>query len=75
MQQRVGLDLAGRGVGFGLIAQMGDQVGSKKAGKTFLTLEGKEAPLPPAAVPSGEVLGVQFACLSMEGRLLTYPLD
>ncbi|XHS76817.1 DNA topoisomerase IV subunit A [Burkholderiaceae bacterium UC74_6] len=68
------LVLAGTG-GFGLIAQLGDLVGSKKAGKTFLTLEGKEAPLPPAAVPAGEVLGVQLACLSMEGRLLTYALD
>jgi len=68
------LVLAGTG-GFGLIAQLGDLVGSKKAGKTFLTLEGKEAPLPPAAVPAGEVIGVQLACLSMEGRLLTYALD
>ena len=68
------LVLAGTG-GFGLVAQVGDLVGSKKAGKTFLTLEGKEAPLPPAAVPAGEVLGVQLACLSMNGRLLTYALD
>jgi topoisomerase-4 subunit A len=68
------LVLAGTG-GFGLIAQVGDLVGSKKAGKTFLTLEGKEAPLPPAAVPAGEVIGVQLACLSMNGRLLMYALD
>ena len=68
------LVLAGTG-GFGLIAQVGDLVGSKRAGKTFLTLEGAEAPLPPAAVPANEVLGVQLACLSMNGRLLTYALD
>ncbi|HEY4083765.1 MAG TPA: DNA topoisomerase IV subunit A [Burkholderiaceae bacterium] len=68
------LVLAGTG-GFGLIAQVGDLVGRQKAGKTFLALEGQEQPLPPAAVPVGEVLGVQLACLSMNGRLLTYPLD
>ena len=68
------LVLAGTG-GFGLIAQVGDLVGRQKAGKTFLTLEGQEQPLPPAAVPVGEVLGVQLACLSMNGRLLTYALD
>ncbi len=68
------LVLAGTG-GFGLIAQVGDLVGRQKAGKTFLTLEGAEAPLPPAAVPVNEVLGVQLACLAMSGRLLTYALD
>ncbi len=68
------LVLAGTG-GFGLIAQVGDLVGRQKAGKTFLSLEGDEQPLPPSAVPVGEVLGVQLACLSLNGRLLTYPLD
>ena len=68
------LVLAGTG-GFGLIAQTGDLVGSKKAGKTFLALEGDEKPLPPALLPAGEVLGVQLACLSLEGRLLTYAID
>jgi topoisomerase-4 subunit A len=68
------LVLAGTG-GFGLIAQLGDLVGRQKAGKTFLALEGNEQPLPPAAVPAGEVLGVQLACLSLNGRLLTYALD
>ncbi|OYU26992.1 MAG: DNA topoisomerase IV subunit A [Burkholderiales bacterium PBB2] len=71
-QQR--LVLAGTG-GFGLIAQVGDLVGRQKAGKTFLSLEGTEQPLPPAVVPAGEVLGVQLACLSLNGRLLTYGLD
>ncbi|MDI4631796.1 DNA topoisomerase IV subunit A [Pelomonas sp. V22] len=68
------LVLAGTG-GFGLIAQVGDLVGRQKAGKTFLSLEGEEKPLPPAAVPHGEVLGMQLACLSLNGRLLTYALD
>lgn len=68
------LVLAGTG-GFGLIAQIGDLVSRQKAGKTFLSLEGEEKPLPPAPLPGGEVLGVQLACLSLQGRLLTYPLD
>ncbi|MDT8998947.1 DNA topoisomerase IV subunit A [Paucibacter sp. APW11] len=68
------LVLAGTG-GFGLIAQLGDLVGRQKAGKTFLSLEGDEKPLPPSPVPTGEVLGVQLACLSLNGRLLTYALD
>jgi len=72
------LVLAGTG-GFGLIAQLGDLVGRQKAGKTFLSLEGEEKPLPPSPVPAGEVLGVppvvNLACLSLQGRLLTYALD
>lgn len=66
------LVLAGTG-GFGLIAQVGDLVGRQKAGKTFLSLEGEEKPLPPSAVPEG--LGQQLACLSLQGRLLTFALD
>ncbi len=61
--------------GFGLIAQVGDLISRQKAGKTFLSLEGEEKPLPPSPVPAGEVLGVQIACLSLNGRLLTYALD
>ena len=61
--------------GFGLIAQVGDLISRQKAGKTFLSLEGEEMPLPPSPVPGGEVLGVQVACLSLNGRLLTYALD
>uniref|UniRef100_UPI00286CBC8E DNA gyrase subunit A n=1 Tax=Roseateles sp. TaxID=1971397 RepID=UPI00286CBC8E len=68
------LVLAGTG-GFGLIAKIGDLVGRQKAGKTFLSLEGDEKVLPPAAVPTGAVLGVQLACLTLNGRLLTYALD
>ncbi|MDC8771379.1 DNA topoisomerase IV subunit A [Roseateles albus] len=68
------LVLAGTG-GFGLIAKVGDLVGRQKAGKTFLSLEGEEKILPPAPVPAGEVVGVQMACLTLNGRLLTYALD
>ncbi|WP_186830670.1 MULTISPECIES: DNA topoisomerase IV subunit A [unclassified Roseateles] len=66
--------LAGTG-GFGLVAEVGDLVGRQKAGKGFLSLEGEERPLPPAVVPAGEVAGVQVACLSMAGRLLTFAID
>jgi topoisomerase IV subunit A len=74
-QQR--LVLAGTG-GFGLIAQVGDLIGRQRAGKTFLSLEGEEKPLPPAVVPAGEAVtanGPMLACLSLQGRLLTYGLD
>ena len=67
------LVLAGTG-GFGLIAEVRDLVGRQKAGKSFLSLEGAEKPLPPSLVPS-DIVGAQLACLSMAGRLLTYPLD
>lgn len=70
--------LAGTG-GFGLVAEVGDLVGRQKAGKSFLSLEGEERPLPPSVVPvaaaKGEPAGVQVACLSMAGRLLTFAID
>ncbi|EHR71635.1 DNA topoisomerase IV, A subunit, proteobacterial [Burkholderiales bacterium JOSHI_001] len=68
------LVLAGTG-GFGLLAQLGDLVGRNKGGKTFLALEAGEHPLPPSAVPVGELLAQQLACLSLTGRLLVFPLD
>ncbi|OWQ92965.1 DNA topoisomerase IV subunit A [Roseateles aquatilis] len=68
------LVLAGTG-GFGLVAEVGDLVGRQKAGKSFLSLEGEERPLPPAVVPAGAVAGVQVACLTVGGRLLTFAID
>ncbi|MBT9488495.1 MAG: DNA topoisomerase IV subunit A, partial [Rubrivivax sp.] len=68
------LVLAGSG-GFGLLAQVGDLVARQKGGKTFLTLEGDERPLPPALLPAAELLGLQLGCLSAAGRLLVFPLD
>jgi topoisomerase-4 subunit A len=68
------LVLAGTG-GFGLVAQVADLVSRQRGGKTFLALEGGEQPLPPSALPAGELVGVQLACLSLGGRLLVYPVD
>ncbi len=65
------LVLSGTG-GFGLVAEVGDLVGRQKAGKSFLSLEGQELPLPPAVVPAG---ATQLACLTLSGRLLTFTLD
>jgi len=62
--------LAGSG-GFGLIAQLGDLQSRQKAGKTFLSLEGTEQPLPPSPIPEGQ-LALQLGCLTAEGKLLTY---
>ena len=61
--------------GFGLLAQLGDLVSRQKGGKTFLSLEPGEKPLPPSAMPAAELLGAQLACLSLGGRLLVFPLD
>ncbi len=70
--------LAGTG-GFGLVAEVGDLVGRQKAGKSFLSLEGEERPLPPSVVPAGaakgDAAGVQVACLTMGGRLLTFAIE
>ncbi len=67
------LVLAGSG-GFGLIAQLGDLQSRQKAGKTFLSLEGTEQPLPPSPIPEGQ-LALQLGCLTQAGRLLCYGLD
>ncbi|MBB3196714.1 DNA topoisomerase IV subunit A [Roseateles terrae] len=65
------LVLSGTG-GFGLVAEVGDLVGRQKAGKSFLSLEGQELPLPPSVVPAG---ATQLACLTLTGRLLTFSMD
>ena len=62
--------LAGTG-GFGLMAKLGDLVARQKGGKSFMSLEADEKPLPPAVVDGA----TQVACLSLAGRLLTFGLD
>jgi topoisomerase-4 subunit A len=61
--------------GFGLLAKMGDLLSRQRGGKTFLALEPGETPLAPSAVPTGDLLGQQLACLSNGGRLLVFALD
>jgi topoisomerase-4 subunit A len=58
--------------GYGFLATMESMTGRNRAGKAFLTLEGKERPLPliPVADPKAEV-----ACLSSDGRGLVFPVS
>ncbi len=63
--------LAGTG-GFGLLARIGDLVSRQRGGKSFLSLEAGEKPLPPSLVSEATT---QVACLSLAGRLLVFGLD
>ncbi len=62
--------LAGTG-GFGLLAHVGDLVSRQRGGKSFLSLEADEKPLPPSLADGA----VQVACLAMSGRVLVFGLD
>ena len=62
--------LAGTG-GFGLLARVGDLVARQRGGKSFLSLEAGEKPLPPSLADAQ----TQVACLSLAGRLLVFALD
>ena len=57
--------------GFGLLARVGDLLSRQRGGKSFLTLEPGETPLPPSPVRDA----TQVACLSASGRLLVFRLD
>jgi topoisomerase-4 subunit A len=63
--------LSGTG-GFGLMAKVGDMLSRQKGGKSFLALESEERLLPPVPVL---VDHARVACLSLDGRLLVFPLD
>jgi topoisomerase-4 subunit A len=58
--------------GFGLLARARDMLGRNRGGKSFLSLESSEKPLPPAAVAASHS---QVACLAADGRLLVFALD
>jgi topoisomerase-4 subunit A len=62
--------LAGTG-GFGLLARVGDLQSRQRGGKSFLSLEAEEKPLPPSLADAQS----QVACLSLNGRLLVFGLD
>lgn len=57
--------------GYGLLALVGDLFSRQRAGKSFLTLEPGEAPLPPVLADDT----TQIACLSSAGRLLVFSID
>jgi topoisomerase-4 subunit A len=58
--------------GFGLLARVGDLVSRQRGGKSFLSLEADEKPLPPSLVTERTA---RVACLAMSGRLLVFGLD
>lgn len=58
--------------GNGFLTRVGDMTGRQKGGKSFLTLDDGDAPLPPA--PIGDD-ATHVACLSANGRLLLVGLD
>ena len=57
--------------GFGLLARVGDLLARQKGGKSFLSLEASDKPLPPSLTDAQ----TQVACLSLAGRLLVFGLD
>jgi topoisomerase-4 subunit A len=62
--------LAGTG-GFGLLAHVGDLVSRQRGGKSFLSLEADDKPLPPSLADGA----AKVACLTLQGRLLVFGLD
>ena len=56
--------------GYGLLAEVGDMVSRQKAGKSFLSLNPDERPLPPVLAQASEA-----ACLTLCGRLLVFPMQ
>ncbi|HEX7637075.1 MAG TPA: DNA topoisomerase IV subunit A [Burkholderiaceae bacterium] len=58
--------------GFGLLAKVADMSSRQKGGKSFLSIDDADRPLPPVPVAAGQT---QVACLSLSGRLLVFPLD
>ena len=57
--------------GFGLLARVGDLLSRQRGGKSFLSLEADEKPLPPSLTDAQS----QVACLTLAGRLLVFGLD
>ena len=57
--------------GFGLLARVGDLVSRQRGGKSFLSLEADDKPLPPSLADGSR----KVACLTLEGRMLVFGLD
>lgn len=58
--------------GFGLLAKVGDMTSRQRGGKSFLSIDDNDRLLPPVPVQPAHT---QVACLSLESRLLVFPLD
>jgi topoisomerase-4 subunit A len=58
--------------GFGFAAKLGDMVSRNRNGKAFMTLDGKDEPLPPKPIAAN---ASAVACLSEKGRLLVFGMD
>jgi topoisomerase-4 subunit A len=58
--------------GYGFLSKAGDMVSRLKGGKSFLTLDAGEVPLPPRVV--GDKAGA-LACLSEKGRVLVFGMN
>jgi topoisomerase-4 subunit A len=57
--------------GFGLLARVGDLVSRQRGGKSFLSLEAEDKPLPPSLADGA----TRIACLTLQGRLLVFGID
>ncbi|MBK4736937.1 DNA topoisomerase IV subunit A [Noviherbaspirillum pedocola] len=58
--------------GFGFAAKLGDMVSRNRNGKAFMTLDGKDEPLPLKLIAAN---ASAVACLSEKGRLLVFGMD
>ncbi|MNR83647.1 DNA topoisomerase 4 subunit A [compost metagenome] len=58
--------------GYGFTAKSGDMVSRTRGGKSFITLDDGDEPLPPRPVAAG---ASAIACLSEKGRLLVFGID
>ncbi|HEX6708592.1 MAG TPA: DNA topoisomerase IV subunit A [Albitalea sp.] len=54
--------------GFGLLARVGDLVSRQRGGKSFLSLEAEDKPLPPSLADAA----TRVACLTLEQRMLVF---
>ncbi|RQP23883.1 DNA topoisomerase IV subunit A [Piscinibacter terrae] len=57
--------------GFGLLARVGDLTSRQRGGKSFLSLEAQDKPLPPSLADAA----TRIACLTLQGRLLVFGID
>ncbi len=58
--------------GYGFAAKAGDMVSRLRGGKSFMTLEEGDVPLPPRVIGAN---ASAIACLSEKGRLLVFGMD